>query len=183
MTTTMNTPATKTNLAAKSALAKLMAAENIAVEINPSAPTASFDLEQRRLTLPVWDVEGDAYDMLVGHEVSHALYSPQTGKELQDACAKIDAKRPMLAKDYLNVVEDARIERLIKMDYPGLRKSFAAGYREFMARDLFGLAKKPVEDLPLIDRINLQYKIGWLIEVPFTKEELALVQRVPRDSR
>ena len=178
MTTTMNTPATKTNLAAKSALAKLMAAENIAVEINPSAPTASFDLEQRRLTLPVWDVEGDAYDMLVGHEVSHALYSPQTGKELQDACAKIDSKRPMLAKDYLNVVEDARIERLIKMDYPGLRKSFAAGYREFMARDLFGLAKHPVEDLPLIDRINLQYKIGWLIEVPFTEEELALVQRV-----
>jgi len=178
MTTTMNTTAPKTNLAAKSALAKLMAAENITVEVNPSVPTASFDLEQRRLTLPLWDIDGDAYDMLVGHEVSHALYSPQTGKELQDGCAKIDSKRPMLAKNYLNIVEDARIERLIKLDYPGLRKSFAAGYREFMRRDLFSIANRKVEDLPLIDRINLQYKIGWLIEVPFTKEELALVQRV-----
>ena len=178
MNTTMNTPATKTNLAAKSALARLMAAEDITVEISPAAATASFDLEQRRLTLPVWDVEGDAYDMLVGHEVSHALYSPQTGKELLDACTVVAPKNPSVGKDFINIVEDARIERMIKVDYPGLRKSFAAGYRTLLEKNLFGTNGKDISTLSLIDRTNLQYKIGWLVEVPFSAEELPLVQRV-----
>lgn len=175
---TMTAPTPKTNLAAKSALARLMAAENIAVEVDASAPTASFNVEERTLTLPLWDVEGDAYDMLVGHEVSHALYTPEGAASLEAACKSIDPKNYGVAKDYLNVVEDARIERLIKLDYPGLRRSFAAGYREFNARDLFGLKGKTVGDLTLIDRINVHYKIGWLIEVPFSEAELPLVQRV-----
>jgi len=168
----------KTNLAAKSALARLMAAENIAVEVDASAQTACFNVEERRLTLPLWDVEGDAYDMLVGHEVSHALYTPEGAESLKKACDAIDPKNYGVAKDYLNVVEDARIERLIKVDYPGLRRSFAAGYREFNARDLFGIKGKDVGGLGLIDRINLHYKIGWLLEVPFSDAELPLVQRV-----
>jgi hypothetical protein len=175
---TMTAPTPKTNLAAKSSLARLMAAENIAVEVDPSAPTASFNVEERRLVLPLWDIDGDAYDMLVGHEVSHALYTPEGAASLEKACAEIDPKNYGVAKDYLNVVEDARIERLIKTDYPGLRRSFAAGYREFNARDLFGLKGKNVGDLTLIDRINVHYKIGWLIEVPFSNEELPLVRRV-----
>ena len=176
MTTTAPMP--KTNLAAKSALARLMAAENIAVEVDASAQTASFNVEERRLTLPLWDVEGDAYDMLVGHEVSHALYTPEGAASLEAACNAVDPKNYGVAKDYLNVVEDARIERLIKLDYPGLRRSFAAGYREFNARDLFGIKGKDVGGLGLIDRINLHYKIGWLLEVPFSDAELPLVQRV-----
>lgn len=174
----MTMTAPKTNLAAKSVLARLMAAEDIAVEVDPTAPTAYFNVEERRLVLPLWDVEGDAYDMLVGHEVSHALYTPEGAASLEAACKRIDPKNLEVAKAYINVVEDARIERMIKVDYPGLRRSFAAGYREFHARDLFGIKGKAVTDLALIDRVNLQYKIGWLIEVPFTAEELPLVQRV-----
>ncbi len=177
---TMNktAPTPKTNLAAKSVLARLMAAEDIAVEVDSTAPTAYFNVEERRLVLPLWDVEGDAYDMLVGHEVSHALYTPKGAASLEAACKRVDPKHLEVAKAYLNVVEDARIERMIKVDYPGLRRSFAAGYREFHARDLFGIKGKEVTDLALIDRVNLQYKIGWLIDVPFTAAELPLVQRV-----
>lgn len=55
------------------------------------------------------------YDLLVGHEVGHALYTPD---ESYDA-----------PKDFVNVLEDARIERLMKQRYPGLTKSFYRGYK------------------------------------------------------
>jgi len=157
-----------------------MATENITVEFEAKAQTASFNMESRVLILPVWkDLADDALDMLIGHEVSHALHTPAGAKPLTDACNAIDSKNPMVAKDYLNVVEDARIERMIKARFPGLKRSFAEGYRDLMKRDLFGLKKiDKIADLPLIDRINLQYKIGWLIEVPFSATELPLAQRV-----
>lgn len=168
------------NLAAKNLLAKLMATEDITVEHDPRAQTASFNMESRVLTLPVWkELDADTLDMLIGHEVSHALHTPAGAKPLTDAVNSIDRKNPMVAKDYLNVVEDARIERMIKARFPGLKRSFATGYRALMQRDLFGLKKVgDISTLPLIDRINLQYKIGWLIDVPFTDAELALAQRV-----
>jgi hypothetical protein len=66
----------------------------------------------------------ELYDMLVGHEVSHALYTPFTEedrKSLKDhgflSCAMTiadgDKDMARLAHGYMNVVEDARIERLI----------------------------------------------------------------------
>jgi hypothetical protein len=168
------------NAAAKSQLARLMATENITVEYDGKAQTASFNMETRVLILPMWkDLSADALDMLIGHEVSHALHTPAGRKPLEEACKRIDPKNYMVAKDYLNVVEDARIERMIKAQFPGLKRSFATGYRELKERDLFGLKKiDSIAALPLIDRINLQYKIGWLIEVPFSAQELPLVQRV-----
>jgi cobalamin biosynthesis protein CobT len=173
---------TSPNLAAKNLLAKLMATEDIVVEHDPRAQTASFNMDTRVLTLPVWkDLDADTLDLLIGHEVSHALHTPAGAKPLTDACNAIDRKNPMVAKDYLNVVEDARIERMIKERFPGLRRSFSTGYRDLMKRDLFGLKKiGDLKSLPLIDRINLQYKIGWLIDVPFTAAELPLAQRVAK---
>lgn len=175
-----NTMTNSPNLAAKNLLAKLMATEDITVEHDPRAQTAAFNMDTRVLTLPVWkDLDADTLDMLIGHEVSHALHTPAGRDPLMDACKTIDPKNPMVAKDYLNVVEDARIERMIKARFPGLKKSFAAGYRALLKRDLFGLKKVgDLKTLPLIDRINLQYKIGWLIDVPFTAKELTLAQRV-----
>ena len=156
-----------------------MASENISVEYSPKAQTASFNMETRVLILPIWkDLNSETLDMLIGHEVSHALHTPAGRDPLVNACNLIDAKNPNNAKSYLNVVEDARIERMIKTKFPGLRRSFASGYRDLLARDLFGIKNQTVSDLPLIDRINLQYKIGWIQNIPFTAKELSLAQRV-----
>ena len=58
--------------------------------------------------------------MLVGHEVGHALFTPnEDWRDIADC--------PM---DFVNVIEDARIEKLMKRKYPGLRKSFAGGYKD-----------------------------------------------------
>ena len=61
--------------AIKSQLAKLLATEDIVVE-HKQCETAQFNVETRVLTLPLWETSNDVYDMLVGHEVAHALYTP-----------------------------------------------------------------------------------------------------------
>ena len=166
-------------LAAKDRLARLMATENIKVEHDPRAKTASFNVETRTLTMPVWkDMPEATGDMLIAHEVSHALHTPSGKETLMDACRTIDPKNPMVAKDYLNVVEDVRIERLMKARFPGTKGDFAKGYRWMTETDLFGLKKvESLASLGLIDRINLQYKIGWLVEIPFAADELDLARR------
>ena len=95
------------NQGVKTNLAKLLATENLVVE-HANVETASFDVVNRVLTLPVWEASENVYDMLVGHEVGHALYTPNE---------MIDSDIPT---SYVNVVEDARIERMIKSTYPCL---------------------------------------------------------------
>ena len=64
------------NYEIKSQLAKLLATEDIVVE-NRDVMTAQFDVDSRVLTLPKWKrASNSVYDMLVGHEVGHALYTP-----------------------------------------------------------------------------------------------------------
>ena len=69
------------NIDKKSQLAKLLATENIEVQEN-AVKTASFDVKDRILTIPIFKEEERSkhiYDMLVGHEVSHALHTPSDG--------------------------------------------------------------------------------------------------------
>ena len=146
----------------KGNLAKLLATENLVVE-HRSCSTASFDVNNRILTLPKWDrASSTVYDLLVGHEVGHALYTDSWG----------DFDCP---KDYVNVTEDARIEKLMKRRYPGLRKAFFNGYREMHEDDFFGVEGENLDALKLIDRINLHFKIGASIIIPFSDEEQEFV--------
>ena len=69
----------------KSQLAKLLATEDIIVE-HKKVETAEFNVQTRVLTLPMWEkASNGVIDMLVGHEVGHALYTPDTEwwKEVQ----------------------------------------------------------------------------------------------------
>jgi len=156
----------------KSTLAKLLAAENITLE-HRKVPTAYFDLKERKVVLPMWkNMDADLYDMLIGHEVSHALNTPLEGWH-----DNVIEYGPAI-KSFLNVVEDARIERLIKEKFPGLVKNFYAGYRKLFNDDFFGVKDRDLSTLPLIDRINLHFKIGSMLGINFTDEEQVYVDRV-----
>ena len=151
----------------KGNLARLLATENLVVE-HKQCPTAMFDVDRRVLTLPRWDkASGTVYDMLVGHEVGHALFTPN--KDWRDI-----ADCP---KDFVNVIEDARIEKLMKRKYPGLRKSFSGGYKELNDLDFFRIQGEDLGSLSLIDRINLHFKIGANALIPFSIEEKVFVAR------
>ena len=113
----MNTNATK-----KEILAKLLATEDITV-IQKNVETASFNLESRTLTLPTWKtMDSDTIDHLTGHEVGHALYTPELEWK------KAVENKTEGYRSYLNIVEDARIEKLIQRRYPGLRAPFIRSY-------------------------------------------------------
>ena len=156
----------------KSYLAKLLATEDLTLE-HANVPTAAFDLKNRKIVLPNWaDMSTELYDMLIGHEVSHGLETPAEG--WHDALCDKGAG----FKSFLNVIEDARIERKIKARYPGLVRSFAKGYDELIKKDFFGLAGRDIGEFPLIDRINLHFKGGNMLAVPFSDEEKVFVNQV-----
>ena len=150
------------NQEVKGTLAKLLATENLTVE-HRQVTTAYFDVEKRILCLPIWKTASNTvYDLLVGHEVGHALYTPQSG--WGDA-----------PKAFVNVLEDARIEKMMKRTYPGLRKSFFDGYKELWDMDFFGVKHDDMTKLSLIDRINLYYKGN--VNIPFNEGEEVWVDR------
>ena len=159
----------------KSLLAKLLATENITVE-HKKVSTAYFDTKNRVMVLPMWKfMTSSLYDLLLGHEVGHALNTPPEGWHNQ-----VTDKMKKGFKTFLNVVEDVRIEKLIQNKFPGLKVSFRKGYSELSAMDFFGLSKLAVDldKLPLIDRINLHYKIGSYLNVKFKDNELNYIERL-----
>ncbi len=96
----------------KSQLAKLLATEDLVVE-HKKVETACFNVHTRVLTLPMWEkASNTVYDLLVGHEVGHALYTPDEDW----------LKEYKIPPQFVNVVEDARIEKLMKRRYPGLAR-------------------------------------------------------------
>ena len=95
--------------------------------------------------------------------VGHALYTPA------------DNWDKGVPKAFINVLEDARIEKLMKRTYPGLRKSFFDGYKELWDQDFFGVKHEDHENLSLIDRINLYFKGN--LNIPFSDEEKTWVDR------
>ena len=152
----------------KSQLAKLLATEDLVVE-HKKVETACFNVASRVLTLPMWEnTTEDVVDMLVSHEVGHALYTPN--EEWY--------KEYKINPSVVNVVEDARIEKLMKRRYDGITKTFYKGYTELHNQDFFQVKKKDITKLTLADRINLFYKIGSHYRISFTDYEQTLVDRV-----
>jgi Mg-chelatase subunit ChlD len=155
----------------QSSVARLLATENITVTHKKGIKTAYFDVKHRVLGLPVWKDKGKVvYDMLVGHEVSHALFTPTDGFE------KFLEKEDRKYFDILNIIEDIRIERLIKNKYAGMPRIFNGAYKELVENDFFGIKDKDIPSLGFLDRLNLRGKIGTVIDIPLSEEEEKLYQ-------
>jgi hypothetical protein len=100
------------NFEVKGMLARLLATEDLIVE-HKKVETACFNVHTRVLTLPMWQkASNGVYDMLVAHEVSHALYTPD-----EDWTEQVQ-----VPPQFVNVCEDARVEKLMKRRYAGSGK-------------------------------------------------------------
>ena len=155
------------NLEVKGTLAKLLATEDLIVE-HRSVSTASFNVNTRVLTLPKWErASSTVFNLLISHEVGHALFTPN-----EDWRDKV--KVPM---GFVNVTEDVRIENLMKNRYSGLPKTFFRGYQELHDKDFFDLEDVDVSEMNIADRVNLHFKIGNFVQVPFTDEEMVVVNQ------
>ena len=152
----------------KTQLAKLLATENFVVE-HKDVRTASFDVGSRVLVLPLWKLASNTvYDLLVAHECSHALFTPN-----EDWKVKVD-----IPKQFVNVVEDARIEKLMKRKYPGLAKTFYQGYKELNDDDFFDIVNEDIDTFNLADRANLYFKVGHFVDLDFSPREKQIISLV-----
>ena len=155
----------------KSNLAKLLATENVTVQ-HQNVQTASFNPQTRVLILPIWKkMSPELYDLLLSHEVGHALWTPAEGWH-EAVCDK-----GRNYKAFLNVIEDARIEKKIKRKYPGLRRSYVKGFAEIMNMNLFGIESFDQLEA-FIDRINVFTKSSYSADIDFNAEEQAIIEEI-----
>ena len=155
------------NLEVKGTLARLLATEDLLVE-HKNVSTASFNVQSRVLTLPRWEkASNNILNLLISHEVAHALFTPNEDWR----------EKTSVPQGFLNVAEDVRIEVLMKKKYAGLPKTFYRGYSELHDQDFFGLDGLDVSEMNIADRVNLHFKIGNFIKVPFTDEEMVVVRQ------
>ena len=152
----------------KSTIARLLAEEDIHV-VNKKMDTAYFNIKKRELGLPIWkdEVSKVEEELMVCHEIGHALWTSI------DMIEK--AKERDLNHSFVNILEDARIEKFVKRKYPGSINLFKKGYGALAARDFFGIGDEGVNSCNLIDRINLFFKLQDGIK--FSDEEKVFVDR------
>ena len=149
----------------KSQLAKLLATEDLMVE-HKNVETAQFNVHTRVLQLPNWNTSNRVYDSLVAHEVGHALFTPD-----------VDPPKSV-PHTFINITEDARIEKLMKRKYMGLAKTFYRGYNELADNDFFEIDGKDLDTLNLADRVNLYFKIGSFVNISFSSTETPIVNLI-----
>jgi len=161
-----NTKIERKNRIVDERVAKLLATEDITV-IFRKVSTASFDVRHRILTMPIWkNASREVRSLLIAHEVGHALFTPNTHK----------------ITTVLNILEDARVEKLIKRRFPGVRVDFCTGYKEMYDMDFFGTGGRKLSSFSFIDRINLHFKLGLMgiVVVPFTDSEKVIVEKIAK---
>lgn len=155
-----------------SIVARILATENLTV-VRANCKTASFNIKTRVLMLPIWKgLTLPVEDMLMSHEVCHALWTPEAYGEY--------IKNHPPIKTYLNVLEDVRIERFGKDRYPGLKRTFHSGYTELQQKDFFGIQHMNLKNMLLIDKINMYFKAGYNCGVTFNEIERDFVARAEK---
>ena len=161
----------------KEKLAKLLAVEDLDIQ-HQQVKTAMFDVKNRCLILPIWkDIPDYLYDLFVGHEVGHALFTPTNPERLKKIIKKT-------SKDCVNVIEDVRIEILVRRRYPGLKKQFFKGYNNLLERDFFGLKDRDINESGFLDRLNIFFKVPQygtgIFKIAFNKEEQKIVEKIQK---
>jgi hypothetical protein len=151
----------------KDIIAKLLAQENLTI-LRTNDATASFDVKNRVLRLPAWkDITNYEELLLKLHEVGHALYTP---------CDMDPDHQKFWGA--INIVEDARIERMIKAKYRGAANAMREGYKTLIEKDFFGVNDTDLNELNILDKINLHFKVGDVVDVPLTDEDLYWVNEI-----
>ncbi len=156
-------------------LGNIFAKESFGVIVNPELDTAAFDLKNRILYLPNWEIDDSLFCMLIAHESAHAIWTPPDA--LGDA--------PPILKQIYNIVEDYRIDILIKKKYPGLVLDYKYAINHMLSQGFFGdeetlnKYKTNIGPSSFLNRLVLYLKItqnDHSYKINFSKEELPLVK-------
>ena len=143
--------------------AQVLSKENLKLTYSDKAKTAYFNLESREVVVPTFEYMNDEVtQLLISHEVGHASYSTYSKDEFINYSSRYG--------DLFNVIEDARIENSLKKNFGGLSAIFKEGYKTLYKEDFFELEEN-LFSYSLTSRLNLFYKLGHIIDVPFDGKE------------
>lgn len=151
---------------------QMLASEGISMIFSDTEETAYFDVKRRIIVMPKYNFLGETENqLLASHEVGHALFSKYSMDDFQK---NNEAYGPLF-----NILEDAYIEGKIKSRFPGLHKIFKEGYKTLFDNGFFGKnLEEKVRNMHFYDRINLFFKVGHCLNVPFSQEEKALIAKI-----
>lgn len=151
---------------------QMLASEGISMIFSDTEETAYFDVKRRIIVMPKYNFLGATENqLLASHEVGHALFSKYSMDDFQK---NNEAYGPLF-----NILEDAYIEGKIKGRFPGLHKIFKEGYKTLFDNGFFGKnLEEKVRSMHFYDRINLFFKVGHCLNVPFSQEEKAFIAKI-----
>ena len=149
----------------------LLAEENLTV-VRASVTTASINMHTRVITIPNYAVtDKDVFLVMGSHEVSHALNTPR--EWAHDEVGKI---RNGEMRDCINIVEDIRIEKLIRNKFPGFVGVYQRGYRKLMQTEHF--STDMWDSFNICDRVNAKAKLGSFLDKELTQFEESVYRYV-----
>ena len=167
-----------------SLFAKLLASEQIVVTVNSALSTAAFNPVTRTLSLPTWSGWSEAaWLFLIAHEVGHAIWTPVAFEQNAEWRRLSHLYGTAVVMNTANIVEDIRVERMIREKYRGLAGVFNRGYVALIAKDFFnwgteGLTPKKWLSYGPLNRINVYAKVGGIVRVSLiTPQEIGWFNR------
>lgn len=155
----------------------MLAEENIHIRRSSSAQTASFNTESRVMTIPAFALDDkDVFLTMTSHEVAHALWTPTDWYKSHNVDDLVLSNYKRIVQTCTNIVEDIRIERLIRRRYPGFVEIYNRGYAKLLGDDFFSIDRWA--DFKIHDRINAYAKLGKLLTHDLSSRDLCVYKYV-----
>lgn len=182
-------PRTKEDLAYLDKFFKIIAGRKGISIVRTNSDTAAWNPDTDVIYLPVFTTDDkDIYLMMGSHEISHAKNTPKTFyKEHND---KKTGKKIVLSSGKeisrklfgcINIVEDIRIEKLIRQQFPGFVANYRNAYRKLLNYPSFAIYKNLTQEtweksFSIADRINAKAKFGSNIPFSLNDKEYAVLK-------
>lgn len=144
------------------------------IEYSHNAKTGVYTPALNKVVLPMYITKDkDLYLLMGSHEISHVLHTPSDFLENHDKNGDNivhGIKLNSLLMNCINIVEDIRIERLIRNKFPGFVSVYERGYSKLL-KGIFNITDDIWANSHIGDRINAKAKLGKLLKYELTTYE------------
>lgn len=189
------------SLASMDLFLKFMSKRGISIEYG-DVQTAYYDLENNVITLPNYVLDDiDLFIRFGTHEAAHSLFTPKFFYSEHNTTSRsysitrsvtVNGKTYDLSRDLfscINVVEDIRIEKLIRQHFPGLIAPYRRSAEKLSKTRQWSMLLRVkgnqdvFDELSLADKINLKSKFKeFLNDVDMTDREYAILKYLSKAS-
>lgn len=157
------------------------------------AHTAYWDPEMNNIVLPEYAKnQKELYILFGSHEIAHSLYTPKNFYQYSNnskVISSVDNNKTVeltrTVMHVLNVIEDIRIEKLIRRKYPGLVSIYRKGHELLYQKAVSENKNYPISNedwakRTIIDRISAKVVYGKIIDLELSDNEYAIMKWICR---